>query len=56
MIACKQITVPLKNGYAQLMFKQYEPNGDWICVASNECLTDLKNLSFNLEKHTNDYH
>ena len=40
-----QIPVPLPNGYeARLMFRQFQPNGDWICQATDETITDLQDL------------
>ena len=40
-----QIPVVFDNGYkAKLMFRQFQPNGDWICQASDECMTDIQDL------------
>ena len=40
-----QIPVIFENGYeARLMFRQFQPNGDWICQASDECMTDIQDL------------
>jgi len=39
------ITVELPNGYkAQLIFRQYQTNGDWICQATDEYITDLQDF------------
>jgi hypothetical protein len=39
------ITIDLPSGYqAQLMFRQYQPGGDWICQASDEYLADLREV------------
>lgn len=39
------IEVPLSNGgHIRLMFKQFQANGDWICLATDECMTDMVEL------------
>ena len=39
------VEVPLPNGYeARLMFRQYQPGGDWICQATDELMTDLQDM------------
>ena len=39
------IEMALPNGYqAKLLFRQFQPGGDWICQASDELMTDLKDL------------
>ena len=40
-----QIPVPLPNGYeAKLMFRQFQPRGDWICQAADETISDIQDL------------
>ena len=42
---CVQIPVPLPNGYeARLLFRQWQPRGDWICQATDETISDLQDL------------
>jgi hypothetical protein len=39
------ITIDLPGGYtAKLMFRQYQPGGDWVCQATDELITDLQDL------------
>ena len=39
------IVITLPNGLkAQLIFRQYQSGGDWICQASDECIFDLQAL------------
>jgi hypothetical protein len=39
------IMITLPNGLkAQLLFRQYQSGGDWICQASHECIFDLQTL------------
>lgn len=39
------LEVPLPNGYeARLLFRQFQPGGDWVCQASDETITDLQDL------------
>jgi hypothetical protein len=39
------IIIDLPGGYtAQLMFRQYQPGGDWVCQASDELIADLQDL------------
>lgn len=37
------LVIALPNGLeAQLIFRQYQPGGDWICQASDEYIFDLQ--------------
>ena len=39
------IMITLPNGLkAQLLFRQYQSDGDWICQASDEYIFDLQTL------------
>ena len=39
------LVITLPNGLeAQLIFRQYQSGGDWICQASDECIFDLQTL------------
>ena len=39
------VYISLPGGYqAKLMFRQYQRGGDWICMASDEYITDLQDL------------
>lgn len=39
------IVIDLPGGYeAKLLFRQYQPGGDWICQASDEYIADLSAL------------
>jgi hypothetical protein len=40
-----KIPVVFDNGYeARLLFRQFQHRGDWICQASDECMTDIQDL------------
>lgn len=41
----KQIAIPINVGGIVLMFKQYQNDGDWICMASDECIKDIELLT-----------
>ena len=46
----QRITIPLDHGrkHIDLIFKQNDPEGDWSCTASNECMKDIVAL---IKKH-----
>lgn len=41
----QHVTITLPNGLqAHLQFSQHQPNGNWICQATTECMFDLQTL------------
>jgi hypothetical protein len=45
----KRITIPLDNDrHIGLMFLQFQSNGDWICQANDEFMTDISRI---MEQH-----
>ena len=40
------ITIPLDHGrkHIDLVFKQNESTGDWVCTATDECMQDIAAL------------
>ena len=37
----RQIVIPITTGHIVLMFKQYQKNGDWVSIASDEAMEDI---------------